>query len=70
MSKTEMTLAAIIESVRDMRMAIRAKMDEIEEQGAVDIKMYGLYAVEYITLTNVMELVAGYMKDIIEEGMK
>ena len=70
MSKTEITLVAIIESVRDMRMAIRAKMDEIEDQGAVDIKMYGLYAVEYITLTNVMELVAGYMKDIIEEGMK
>lgn len=70
MSKAEMTLIAIMEDVRYMRMAIRAKMDEIEEQGAVDIKMYGLYAVEYITLTNVMELIAGYHNDLIKEGLK
>ena len=56
------TLEAIMEDVHAMRMAIRAKMDDIEEQGAVDIKMYGLYAVEYITLTNVMELIAGYRR--------
>ena len=57
------TLEAIMEDIHGMRMAIRAKMDDIELQGAVDIKMYGLYAVEYITLTNIMELIAGYRRE-------
>ena len=70
MNKTEDILIAIREDIRDMRFAIRCKMDDIEEQGAVDIKMYGLYAVEYITLTNIMEIVAGYHNDLIKEEMK
>ena len=63
MDNTTRVLIALMEDVADMRRNIRAKMDEIEDQGAVDIKMYGLYAVEYITLTNIMELIAGYRRE-------
>lgn len=63
MDRLEMVLIALMADVNDMRMRIRAKMDKIEEQGAVDTKMYGLYAVEYITLTNIMELIAGYRRE-------
>ena len=64
MSRSEMALIALMEDVRDMRMQIRAKMDDIELQGAVDTKMYGLYAVEYITLTNILELIEGYRREV------
>ena len=64
MSRSEMALIALMEDVRDMRMQIRAKMDDIELQGAVDTKMYGLYAVEYITLTNILELIEGYRREL------
>lgn len=63
MDRLEMVLIALMQDVADMRRQIRAKMDDIELQGAVDIKMYGLYAVEYITLTNIMELIAGYRRE-------
>lgn len=63
MDRLEMVLIALMEDVADMRRQIRAKMDDIELQGAVDIKMYGLYAVEYITLTNILELIAGYRRE-------
>lgn len=64
MSRAEMALIALMEDVRDMRIQIRAKMDDIELQGAVDTKMYGLYAVEYITLTNILELIEGYRREL------
>lgn len=63
MDNTTMVLFALAADVHDMRMRIRAKMEDIELQGAVDIKMYGLYAVEYITLTNVLELIESYRRD-------
>ena len=58
------TLEAIMQDVYKMRLVIRDKMDDIEDQGASDIKMFGLYAAEYITLTNVMELIAGYRRKL------
>ena len=63
MDNTTMVLFALAADVHDMRMRIRAKMEDIELQGAVDTKMYGLYAVEYITLTNVLELIESYRRD-------
>lgn len=63
MDRLEMVLIALMEDVADMRRQIRAKMNEIEYQGAVDIKMYALYSVEYVTLTNIMELIAGYRRE-------
>lgn len=63
MNEALRVLIALQDNVHDMRMQIRAKMDEIEEQGAVDTKMYGLYAVEYITLTNILELIEGYRRE-------
>lgn len=64
MDKATQILMALGVDVADMRIQIRSKMDEIEEQGAVDTKMYGLYAVEYITLTNILELIAGYRREL------
>ena len=63
MDSTATILFALMADVHDMRMRIRAKMDDIELQGAVDTKMYGLYAVEYITLTNILELIEGYRRE-------
>lgn len=63
MDNTAMVLFSLAADVHDMRMRIRAKMEDIELQGAVDTKMYGLYAVEYITLTNILELIEGYRRE-------
>ena len=64
MDSTATILFALAEDVHDMRMQIRAKMETIEEYGGVDINMYGLYAVEYITLTNILELIEGYRREL------